>query len=396
MNRLMLVVSLAASVFAGLNPAFGQGPPPATVRVDAAREERLMAPRAVTGEVVTLRRSLIAAQVEGLVIELALNPGDAVEKGAVIARLDDGLARLSVAQAEADLESALGLIAQREAELFRAERDLERVRTLSERGSATASELDAAEANMLTGRALLAQARAEAQAEEAALGLARRELADKTIIAPFAGRVVQKQAEIGEWVTPGDTIVELVCMDELEARIDVPEHLIGYLSEELGTIPLRIPALGAEPDAEAAVISVIPQADTLSRMFRVRLSVANHAGLLKPGMSLTAFVPTGSFEPVLTVHKDALLRDDAGEFVYMAVPFRSEGNPAITGQAVPARVDRLFAAGDRVAIRPGQVRAGSMLLVEGNERVFPTQPLVIQDAPEGSPFAAGAAEGGPN
>ncbi|USN99329.1 MAG: efflux RND transporter periplasmic adaptor subunit [Phycisphaeraceae bacterium] len=368
--------------------------PAANVRVAEAKSERLMVPREVTGEIVSLRRSLLASQIEGFVVELGLNPGDGVERGSVVARLDDTLARLDVDQAQADLLAARGVVDQREAELVRYQRDLERVQALSERGSTTASELDSAEADVRTTEALLAQANAKKLSAEALLDRAKKRLADKTITAPFAGRVVQKKTEVGEWVAPGDTIVEIVSLSDMEARIDVPEHLVSYLNEDVGTISLRIPGLGPGVEIDSTLLGVIPQADTLSRMFPVRLAVQNGSHGLKPGMSLTAFVPTGAHEPVLTVPKDALLRDDAGEYLYMAVPFHSDANPAVTAQAVPARVERRFAAGDRVAIRPGQVKPGSMVLVEGNERVFPTQPLVVQDPPPGSPFAPSAQPAG--
>lgn len=370
-------------------PAIAQGPPPATVRVDAARQESLMTPRSVTGEIVSLRRSLLASQVEGFVVLLDANAGDSVKKGEVIARLDDTLAGLEVKRAEADVEAAKGEVMEREAELARYKRDYDRTKMLTDQGSATPSSLDAADVAVLKTEALLMQARAGVMAEQARLALATRRFEDKTIRAPFDGRVVRKQAEVGEWVAPGDTVVEIVSMTELEARIEVPEHLIGYLSGDLGSIPLTVPGLGRASATTARVIGIIPQGDSLSRMFPVRLAVSGDAKNLRPGMSVTAFVPTGSVEPVLTIHKDAVRRDDAGLFVYLAIPSSDPNNPMVTGQAVPARISRLFASGDRVAIRAGQVRPGSWLLVEGNERVFPTQPLTVQDPPAGSPFGAG-------
>jgi membrane fusion protein (multidrug efflux system) len=305
-----------------------------------------MVPRSVTGEIVSLRRSLLASQVEGFVVELTPNEGDAVTKGEVIARLDQTIAELEVTRAQADLDAAKGVVMEREAALDRYRRDLERTRQVVERGSATASSFDAAEADVRTTEALLMQARALVLAEEARLSLAARRLEDKTIRAPFDGRVVRKETELGEWVTPGDTIVEIVSLTELEARIDVPEHLVGYLTEDLGSIPLTIPGLGVAADTTARVIAVIPQGDSLSRMFPVRLVgrggprglAAAPGRRLRPGMSVTASVPTGSVEPVLTIHKDAVLRDDAGLFAFMAVPFGEPGNPAVTGQAVPARI----------------------------------------------------------
>lgn len=381
----VLAVSLSGAFIA---PAIAQGPPPASVRVDAAREEVLMIPRSVTGEIVSLRRSLLAAQADGFVIELTINAGDAVKKGDTIARLDGEIAELELRRAQADLRAARGVVMERQASLDRFNRDYERTKTLVDRGSATPSSLDAAEANVRTTEALLMQAQAMVSEGEAQVALAERRVRDMTIVAPFDGRIVRKDSELGEWLTPGDTVAEIVSLTELEARIDVPEHLVGYLGEDLGSIAMTVPGLAKNADTTARILAVIPQGDSLSRMFPVRLSVSDEGGRLRPGMSVTAFIPTGSTEPVLTIHKDAVLRDDAGLFVFMAVPGGNSGNPEVRGQAVPARISRLFAAGDRVAIRAGQVRPGSFLLVEGNERVFPTQPLIVQNPPAGSPFSS--------
>ncbi len=368
--------------------------PVANVRVAPAVMQRLMVPRAVTGEIVTLRHSLLASQVEGSVVSIGVNAGDTVAEGDVVARLDDTLARLDVATAEADLVAARGVVAQREAELARFRNDYERVEMLLKEGTTTESERDAALADVRTTEALLAQAHARVTSAEAALSRARKRLSDKTIVAPFAGRVIRKSTEVGEWVTPGNTVAEIVSLRDVEARIDVPEHLVGLLKQDVGRITLRIPGLGSDAVVDASVIGVVPQADRLSRMFPVRLAVRAADGALMPGMSLTAYVPTGSVEPVLTVPKDAVLRDDAGEFVYLAVPYHSDQNPAVTAQAMPARITRRFAVGDVVAIMPGRVHPGSWVLVEGNKRAFPTQPLVVQDPPAGSPFAGGVPDSG--
>lgn len=382
----------AAALGALATQAAGQYPQVAVV--DTARTENLAQLREVTGEIRSMRRSLLASQVEGLVIELDLDEGDAVEAGQVVARLDAATAELDVAEGEADVGAARGSVEEAEALLAQAERDLERVTQASARGSVSASELDNAETAVRTRRAALAQAKAGLAAADADLARKKKALADKTIVAPFAGRVVGKETEVGEWISPGDAIVEIVSLRELEARIDVPERFVRFLTDGSGPVGLSVPALGDGQNAEGTLIGVVPLGDELSRLFPVRLRVANGSGLLKPGMSLTAYVPTGKSEPTLTVSKDALLRDDAGEYLYMAVPKSDETNPAVNGQAVPARVTRLYAVGGRVAIRPGQVKDGTVVLVQGNERVFPTQPLIIQNPPEGSPFARGPGGGG--
>ena len=88
-QRLGLLMLAAVTPFAG-----AQGPPPANVRLDAVVEEIVARQREAAGQVVSLRRSAVATQEAGLVLELDLEPGDSVERGQVIARLDDSRASL--------------------------------------------------------------------------------------------------------------------------------------------------------------------------------------------------------------------------------------------------------------------------------------------------------------
>jgi hypothetical protein len=91
-------------------------------------------------------------------------------------------------------------------------------------------------------------------------------------------------------------------------------------------------------------------------------------------------VPTGASENMVTVRKDALLRDDAGTFVFFDAG----------GMAMAARVERLWGVGERVVIRSDALRPGMKVVIEGNERMYPTQPIVDIDAP---PAAAGGGGG---
>ena len=191
-----------------------------------------------------------------------------------------------------------------------------------------------------------------------------------TIRAPFAGRVVRKATEVGQWASRGDPIIEIVSVRSLEARVDVPENVVGRVGELLANdgelmVDVRVPALDAY--VPGRVIGIIPQGDELSRLFPVRLAIDNEQELMKPGMSVVAMMPTRVRAETVTVHKDAVLRNDAGEYVY----FDSGG------QAMIAPVQRLFAVGDRIAIRQGMLSPGMDVVVEGNERLFPTQPLNV-------------------
>ena len=365
----------------------GGGPPPQNVVVDAARAETLVQRRSVTGEIISTRRALVATQAEGYVVEFDLIEGDTVRKGDVLARLDPEISTLEVERARAQLQAALGLVEQRRAEADRANRDQDRMLRLADRNSASESERDEFDTNAVATKALLSQAEADVAAAKAALALAERRLRDKTIVAPFNASVVTTDTEIGEWLDQGDTVIELIALDTLEARIDVPERLLPFLVDRDDPITMRIPALGSAADREADLIGLVPLGNSVSRNFTARLAprplpqaTPISAGdreapsPLRPGMSLTAMVPTGDRAEFTTIHKDAILRDDAGAFVYAALPTNGPDAPPA---ATPVRVDVLFATAERLAVRAPQLRPGTDVLVEGNERVFPTQPLMI-------------------
>ncbi len=386
MSRTYAVLMGALAVGALVVGARAQGgPPPANVVTDGVRQETIEQQRGVTGEVRTRRRSRLAAEEVGLVVQLDPEAGDEVEQGAVIARLDDTLARLEKDRAEARVDLYNATIDQRKAELSRAMRDLERIERLDAGGSASVSEIDEVRTRVAANKALLAQAEADAAVARAELALAEKRLDDMTIRAPFAGRIVRRETELGQWLAPGDPVVELVAVRDVEAWVDVPERVVGRLRELEKAGPLdievRVNAIGGV--VPGRVVGIVPEGDPLSRMFPVRIAVANDDEALKPGMSVIAMVPTSERAPTVTVHKDAVLRDDAGEYLYFDAG----------GMAMVARIERLFAFGDRVAIRPGRLQPGMRVVVKGNERLFPTQPLNIIGTLDDAPPQSAAAQG---
>ncbi|MCB9868132.1 MAG: hypothetical protein H6816_16020 [Phycisphaerales bacterium] len=126
-----------------------------------------------------------------------------------------------------------------------------------------------------------------------------------------------------------------------------------------------------------------------SRTFPI-VAVLPDQGIFKPGMSLTAWVPTSQVQPRLTVARDAIMRGPTGTFVYVV-----RGGPEGPGAAASASLDVLFEFGDRAAVSSRQLRPGDLVVVEGNERLYPGAPVMATNAvPEGQP-AAGDTSGGP-
>lgn len=381
MNRYVMacVVGLCSSF------GFGQGgPPPANVVLDSVEVRELVQRRVVTGEVRSRLISALASQVEGLVVQMDVEEGDVVARGQVIAKLDDVRAKIAVDRRIAEVDFAAAVMMQREAELGVAQRDLTRLEELHKLGSSGVSQLDEARTLLASREALMAQAKAELVSAKNDLWLSERELADMTIVAPFAGRVVSKMSEVGQWIGSGDELVTVVSLTQLEARVDIPEDVYASVLEtqrDGEPIEVMLPALvGASVNGTVdggrvfgEILAILPGADSLSRLFPVRIAIEalgeGGESLLRPGMSLSAWVPTGKPGEFVTVHKDAIVRTSTGEVVY----FSNDGVSAI------APVTRLFVDGDRVAVRSPMLRDGMLVVVDGNERMFPGQPLIVQD-----------------
>jgi RND family efflux transporter MFP subunit len=364
------------------------GPPPAQVFLETAKLETLADARPVTGEIRSRHTAELASQVEGLALEVLIEEGDQVKQGQVVARLDAQRAQLEFERAQAQLLSDQSLIDQRQADLEQARRDLARVEELDARASAGAAQLDAARTLVASRAAELAQARADLAVSQSNLAIAAKELKDMSITAPFAGTVTSKHTEVGQWIATGDPICTIVSMTELEARIDIPQSLLPALerannaTSNKPTIEIKLPSIPVPMNA--TVHAVVPQADTLSRLFPVRLFVDDPEKQLRPGMSLTAMVPTGTQADLLTVSKDAILRNSAGEYVY----FNNNGAAAL------APITRLFSVGNRVVIRSPMIRPGVQVVIEGNERMFPTQPMIILGIDGNPPPAPQTTESG--
>ena len=129
-----------------------------------------------------------------------------------------------------------------------------------------------------------------------------------------------------------------------------------------------IPALNTQVAADD--VTVISAGDELARTFPVRVRFDNPEGTLRPGMSVRALVPTRSFENAVTIHKDAVLRDDGGAFAFFDAG----------GQALPVRFDVKWYVGDRAVVAGARINPGMRFIIEGNERLYPTQPIADMDA----------------
>lgn len=366
-------------------PLFAQRPP-AAVRVDAVREELVTNRRPVTGNVRAARRSQVAAREKGLVMVRAVDEGSRVKAGDLLAQLDATQLELDLEVLVAQRPPAEATVLEREAEVRQRKNNLDSLELLIERRAANPKELVDAEAALAGANARVKVGKALVLVIDSRVKKLQKRISDMTIIAPFAGTVTQSLAEVGAWLGEGEAVVELLSTEDLEVWLEVPQDLYGATVRNQGPIEVMVGASGES--FTLSQVRVIPDIDPRGRAFRLVGRAADSLPIAA-GMSVTAMVPTGEERNMITVHRDAILRNQVSAYVYAVLP-GAEGAPP---SAAPIDVTLLFQTADRAVVRSARLRPGMEVVIEGNERLYPMAPIAPIGAGSPPPGAGGKGAG---
>ncbi|MCZ6711812.1 MAG: efflux RND transporter periplasmic adaptor subunit [Gammaproteobacteria bacterium] len=319
--------------------------PPARVEI-AIAELRDMAPVVdVPGTVVSLNDSRIAAEIEGVLTSLA-NVGDAVERGAVIARIDPRLMQVQLTRARAN-------VAGLEAELRYRRQQLERVEELAVNDNAAANFLD--ETIAARDQALHQLADARAQLERAVGDLERTE-----IRAAFAGHVTERLASVGEYVDVGEDVLRLVDTHRIEITLLAPIALTAFVRPGL-----QVRVSNGDVERLHRVRAVVPVGDAVSRMVEIRLSADDGDWLV--GTPVKVSLPSATPVTAVAVPRDALVERGGESFVYKVT---DEG----TAEQINANIQSTV--GLWVGIADG-IESGDQVIIRGGERLAPGQEVEV-------------------
>ena len=243
------------------------------------------------GYVVARTRASVSAKLPGRLAQLNVSEGSFVRRGEVIARLENADYEAAVAAAQAEVASARATLIETEADRDQLGRDVRRLRDVRAQNPNLVSpqELEAAESRLAQGEARVAAQAARVQSEEAGLRLARANLENTYIRAPFTGTVLRKEAEVGEVVAPSvgggltrGAVVTMADLETLEVEVDVNE---AYIARVLGGQPARI-TLDAYPDTafRGAVRQVVPTADRQRATVQVKVGIVDRDPRILPEM----------------------------------------------------------------------------------------------------------------
>lgn len=369
-----LLAWLLASA-ASAQPPGQEGPQATPVRTAEVKLETLQEKTYVTGSLQALNRAEIAAKEEGLVVEILVDEGSTVEKGDLLVQVDDRRLTAQLQEARSQQEVLAAQLEGLEAELENATWNRDRVASLVENEMTTEREYrQYATAVQKAKSAIAANKRSREQLNNR-IQLLQIRLEDTQIRAPFDGEVIARDVELGEWILPGQVVLTLVSMDPIEAWLSAPERYANEVTAHAQQIEVQLE--NGDESMTSEELRVIADVDPRARTFWLVATLLNNERFLLPGMSVTSWIPTGDEVEQLTVHKNALIRDQAGAFVYKA-QMDGEGN-AMAVQ-VPLRI--LFESKEKAAVSTDLLKPGDQVVVEGNERLRPMMPLQIVDSPE--------------
>jgi RND family efflux transporter MFP subunit len=297
---------------------------------------------------------MVAPKVGGRIERLAVNLADLVERGQVVAELDNDEYVQAVTQAKADVAVAKANLAEAQSALEIANREFERAKTLKKRGVASESQFDEAMAALSAKQAKLEVASAQVTRAEALLETANIKLSYTKVKADWNGgserRVVaQRHVDEGHTVAANAPLLLIVELNPITGIIHVTEKDYALLQPGQ-TAMLSTDAYPTETFT-GRIVRISPVFRSETRQARVELSIDNHDFRLKPGLFIRATVKLASQEDAIIVPEAALTsrNDQTGVFLVneekmtvawrpVSVGIRQEDRVQLEGEWLSGRV----------------------------------------------------------
>jgi membrane fusion protein, multidrug efflux system len=339
------------------------------------------------GSLAAFDQATVSVKVPGRLRSISVDLGSVVQQGQLIAQIDPQDYQLRVQQAEAALTQArarLGVplsgntdridpeqtstVRQARALLEEAKTNRDRQATLFDQGIVARSLLDSAESaykvavsryedaveEVQIRQALVAQRRTE-------LALARQQLADTAIHAPFDGAIQEKRASIGEYLGAGAPVATVVRMNPLRLRVEVPEREAQQV--RIGQ-SVRVTTEGDPNVYLGRIARLSPVITPQTRMLIVEAEVAND-GSLRPGLFARAEIVIDDDAMAVTIPTKSIVTFAGIEKVVVVQNGKALEKPITTRRRTPdwTEVTGGVKVGEMVVVEPGNLQSGQAVTI---------------------------------
>lgn len=374
-----------ASQRQGVRP--GDGKAPRQVKTAPVAETPFGETVTANGTLAAFDQTTVSVKVPGRIKTLSVDLGSVVKQGQVIAQVDPQDYQLRVQQADAALAQArarLGLspngnddkidpeqtstIRQARAVYDEAKFNRDRAAKLVEQGVIAKAEFDSANSafKVAEGRyqdayeevrnrqGMLAQRKSE-------LDFARQQLKDTSVVAPLDGVVQEKRTSVGEYLAAGAPVVNVVKMDPLRLRAEIPER-------ESRTVhtgqDVRVTVEGDQNVYTGKIMRLSPVIAEQNRVLVVEADVRNN-GTLRPGSFVRAEIVTNDAKMAVTVPNNAIVTFAGIEKVIVVQNGKALEKPITTGRRSPEFTEVVagVSVGEKVIVDPGNLQSGQAVEV---------------------------------
>ena len=371
----ILIVAIAAAGVAcnrskGAENKNAAGPPAPVIEVTTTAAILRQLPRyfEASGSFAANEQTDVAPETSGKVSAVGVDMGSYVRRGQMIVKLDDADFRIKIQQAQAQLDQAKATLRQNEAKiglrpgqrfnpenvpevqaataaLDLAEKNLRRYEKLVESGDISRATYDQQRSQRDQLReqreaiihqaqqnyAGVASAQGVVDAAQTTLALAKRSLNYTVITAPIGGYVSERNADIGEYISPQQKVATIVNLNPLRVRIDIPEQAMSrvHVGESVSV------AVAAYTDRSFAghIARISPNVSATSRTLTVEAEVQNPDAVLKPGQFATVRILLPQSEPAVMVPQRALRTISGATYVFIIKNGHAEQRLVQSGQA---------------------------------------------------------------
>jgi len=325
------------------------GLPPAKVVVAQIQEKMVVENTPIVGVLYFDRVSSLSTEVAGLVRSVHFREGDRVKRGGVLLTLNTDFI-------DKDIELVETKIEQVGVQIEKTDKDLTRFKRLYRQQAIPEREYDDVG---FKRRDLVKQS----DALKKQLEIARLKKAKGVIRAPFNGVILVKNAEVGNWIAPGHELCRIGSSEDVFVKVPVAEELLVY-SNKGNVVDVTVNAF--DKKLKGTIAGIMPVADprTKNVMLKIRLPRMEMA---VENLSATVFVPVSGRKRLKLIPRDALVILQGKDIVFTVND----------NKAVPVPIHIVSFLGEFAGIKASEIPDGAMVVVDGNERLRPEQPVEI-------------------
>lgn len=324
----------------------------ARVKVVAPEKRTFVETLSVQGTVRSKSCATISARVAGTIDELCVEEGASVASGTPLFRIDRANLENAVRSGENDVRIAEAALFQSKASLAKSQSDEARMTKLVQTGAVSTTDAEKAVLSARTSEAQLMGAEALLARAEAGLAVAKKNLADSEVRAPFAGTIVKKIKDVGDYASPGMPVFMLENVERLEIRYTLD-------AARFAEVVLGKTLIDGRPVAWKS-----PTVDPATRAFEVRVDVSGAGGFC-PGMIVDSKVVLSSVES-LAVPASAVNPNADGDYMLFTV---EDGRIVRHSVSSPKVLDGWCSIGESDVPPSAKVVSEGMLLVHEGDKV---------------------------